>query len=303
MCSVFRQTAAGSYTDICGISANTDGTIQGYGVDFTWGSVSRNSAPSNIQYMSYTDIPARPKLRFWFSPILFADYLQNYNLEGTTGYYYKQSGDTYEAPVYNCKKQAYIAAVSTMQTNHPNDWVTVVPYSWPRSDWQGDAAWSGSNGRFNCVSSPLGPNYAYAYQRSCSPLSRRSMPMALPTKKEITPYDSDPATLLTPSANLVDTPRPDGDTCFAMALMLCYNQFALTPSSDTHLRSFVTSTPITFPTAMAGGMGRKGAQKVIIFETDGLPNLHGHGRRDWLQRLIHLLRHGQHCLQLFPDPV
>ncbi len=30
--------------------------------------------------------------------------------------------------------------------------------------------------------------------------------------------------------------------------------------------------PITFPTGMAGGMGRKGAQKVIIFETDGLAN-------------------------------
>src|SRR5207302_6578789 len=49
-------------------------------------------------------------------------------------------------------------------------------------------------------------------------------------------------------------------------------QFAVTPTSDTTLRSFVTSSPITFPTGMAGGMGRKGAQKVIIFETDGLPN-------------------------------
>jgi len=57
-----------------------------------------------------------------------------------------------------------------------------------------------------------------------------------------------------------------------MALMLCYNQFAVTPSTDTTLRTFVTSSPITFPTGMAGGMGRKGAQKVIIFETDGLPN-------------------------------
>ena len=57
-----------------------------------------------------------------------------------------------------------------------------------------------------------------------------------------------------------------------MALMLCYNQFAVTPSTDTTLRTFVTSSPITFPTGMAGGMGRKGAQKVVIFETDGLAN-------------------------------
>ena len=57
-----------------------------------------------------------------------------------------------------------------------------------------------------------------------------------------------------------------------MALMLCYNQFAVTPSTDTTLRTYVTSSPITFPTGMAGGLGRKGAQKVIIFETDGIPN-------------------------------
>ena len=42
--------------------------------------------------------------------------------------------------------------------------------------------------------------------------------------------------------------------------------------TDTTLRSYATSSPITFPTGMAGGMGRKGAQKVVIFETDGLPN-------------------------------
>src|SRR5262249_49282509 len=86
---------------------------------------------------------------------------------------------------------------------------------------------------------------------------------------EITPYDSDPANGNIPSANFVDTPRPDGNTCFAMALMLAYNQFAMTLPTDTTLRSFVSSSPIAFPSGMAGGMGRKAAQKVIIFETDG----------------------------------
>ena len=57
-----------------------------------------------------------------------------------------------------------------------------------------------------------------------------------------------------------------------MGLMLSYNQFAVTTTGDGTLRSFVTSSPITFPTGVAGGMGRKGAQKVILFETDGLPN-------------------------------
>jgi hypothetical protein len=54
--------------------------------------------------------------------------------------------------------------------------------------------------------------------------------------------------------------------------MLSYNQFAVTPTTDTYLRSYVTNSPIDFPTGMAGGLGRKGTQKVIIFETDGLAN-------------------------------
>jgi hypothetical protein len=89
---------------------------------------------------------------------------------------------------------------------------------------------------------------------------------------EITPYAADPATGLIPSADFKDAPRPDGDTSFAMALMHCYNQFAVTLPTDATLRSFTSSSPITFPGGMAGGMGRKGAQKVIIFETDGLAN-------------------------------
>jgi hypothetical protein len=89
---------------------------------------------------------------------------------------------------------------------------------------------------------------------------------------KVTPYDKDPATKAVPSANFVDCARSDGDTCFAMGLMLSYNQFAVTPTTDTTLRTYVTNSPITFPTGMAGGMGRKGAQKVIIFETDGMAN-------------------------------
>ena len=118
---------------------------------------------------------------------------------------------------------------------------------------------------------PLGTNYAYAQSALFFPLSTINA-NGSNNGTEVTPYDADPATGNIPSANFVDTPRADGDTCFAMGLMLAYNQFAVTPSTDTTLRTFVTNSPITFPTGMAGGLGRKGAQKVIIFETDGLAN-------------------------------
>ena len=79
-----------------------------------------------------------------------------------------------------------------------------------------------------------------------------------------------------PSSNFVDMPRSDGDTCFAMGLMLAYNQFAVTPSTDTTLRTYVTNSPITFPTGMAGGMGRNGAQKGRHFRNRRHGELPGH---------------------------
>ncbi len=260
----FRQTAASTYQDISAMA--------GYGSGFTWGTLSSQAPPSQTQYMNYSDNPARPKLRFWFGPLMMVDYLQNFNMwTNVSGYNVLQPGDSYEAPLYT-GKQAYLASVSTMQTNHPNDWFSIVAYSWPRSSASGTPGSSTfGQGRFNCVRSPLGPNYAYAQASLVFPFSTIHAD-GTANNTEVTPYDSDPATSSVPSANFVDVPRADGETCFAMALMLAYNQFATTLPTDSTLRSFVSSSPIVFPTGMAGGMGRKGAQKVIIFETDGLAN-------------------------------
>ncbi len=253
----FRQTSAGNYQDISGMA--------GYGGDFSFGTVSMTNPPSSSQYMSYTDNLKRPQLRYWFGPMAMVDYLQNYNMDSNVGnYFFMQPGDSYEAPVYTAK-QAYLASIETMKLNHPNDWVTIVPYSWPRNSSYASA------GRFNCVSSPLGTNYDYASSALIFPFSTINADGS-PNNTEITPYDPDPATGAVPSANFVDTPRADGDTCFAMALMHCHNQFAVTPTGDSTLRGFVQSSPINFPNGMAGGMGRKGAQKVVIFETDGMAN-------------------------------
>jgi Flp pilus assembly protein TadG len=254
----FKQTAAGTYTNVSAYA--------GYGSDFTWGTKQTSSPPSAPQSVSYTDNPLRPLLRHWFGPLLMTDYLQNYNMECNTSTYFTLTpADSYEAPQYTAK-EAFVAAVNTMESNHPNDWFALVPFSWPRNGNPGTIA-----GRFNCVGCPMGTNYAYGRSSLLFPFSTINADGTC-NNTEITPYDADPATSRIPSANFVDTGRADGDTCFAMALMLCYNQFAVTPSTDTTLRTFVTGTPITFPTGMAGGMGRKGAQKVIIFETDGLPN-------------------------------
>jgi hypothetical protein len=56
-----------------------------------------------------------------------------------------------------------------------------------------------------------------------------------------------------------------------MPLMLAYNQFQFTSSSDTTLRKWITPSA-SVPEGMSGGEGRKGAQKIVIFCTDGMPN-------------------------------
>jgi Flp pilus assembly protein TadG len=254
----FRQTSAGNYSDISDMA--------GYGGDFVWGTKSITTPnASRLPYMGYTDNPQRPLLRYWFGPIAMVDYMQNYNMDdNVSNYFYMQPGDSYEAPIY-VAKQAYIAAVNTMQNDHPNDWVTVVPYSWPRTSA------ASSSGRLNCVRSPLGTNYNYATAALLFPFGTINADGSA-NNTEVTPYTADPATSTVPSSDFNDIPRADGNTSFAMALMLCYNQFATTTPTDSTLRSYATSSPITFPSGMAGGMGRKGAQKVVIFETDGLPN-------------------------------
>ena len=255
----FRQIDAGIYQDVS--------PMTGYGTDFNWGTLSLNVQPSLTQSMNYSDNPARPLSRYWFGPMAMVDFLHNMNMNsnGVTNYFCMQPGDSYEAPIYSAK-ESFVGAVNTMQTNHPNDWVSIVAYSSPRT-----GANSGLSGRFNCVRSPLSTNYNFATASILFPTGTINADGS-PNGTEITPYAADPATGAVPSSDFLDTPRADGGTCFAMGLMLAYNQFAVTPVSDGTLRNYVSSSPITFPSGMAGGLGRKGAQRVVIFETDGLAN-------------------------------
>lgn len=253
----FRQTASGNYQDIS--------SMAGYGSDITWGTALISSTPSSqSQYMNYQDNPMRPLLRHWFSPILMVDYMHNYNMyQNTPGYFIMQPGPSYEAPIYSAR-EGFQAAIATLKANHPNDYFTLALYARPRSSA------SDKLNRFNCVHAPLGANYDYANAALAFPFSTIKADGSS-NGTEVTPYDADSVTNSVPSANFSDIARAKGGTCFAMALMLCHNQFATTPTTDSTLRNFVSNSPIAFPSGMAGGMGRTGAQKVIIFETDGIP--------------------------------
>ena len=188
--------------------------MAGYGDDFNWGTES-TSAPSSskIPYMGYTDNPQRPMLRYWFGPMAMVDYMQNYNMDSNVNnYFYMQPGNSYEAPIYTAK-QAYIAAVNTKQSDHPNDWVTVVPYSWPRSSATG-------TGRLNMVRSPLGTNYNYAMNALLFPFGTINA-NGSQNNTEITPYTADPVTGRSPRPTsptlraLTEIPRSPWPSCCA----------------------------------------------------------------------------------------
>jgi Flp pilus assembly protein TadG len=244
------QTAAGN--NYYNISSSSNG-LTGYGNDLLWGTaqitaLNKLTGGSKTPYMNYGDNPKRPLLSFWFGPMTMIDFLGNYNL-WYTGYgndcsrYCWWPGTCHEAPLYACKLGIQ-AALNDAQNNHPNDYYSVIMFSTPKS-----SASDTSASRFNRVRVALGQNYTNLTESLWYPPALLGQPTAT-----VTPYDT----------NNLEIPRAMGGTCYAMGLMLAYNQF----SCNSSLQTYNTGEP----SGDAGGNGRQGAQKIIIFETDGAPN-------------------------------
>ena len=232
----------------------------GYGPDFEWGKPQISEKPDGKkdkdkgkdkgkkdddppEYMDYKDKPLRPRSHFWFGPMTMLDFIGCYNLAGLTGYrrYDWMSGTAHEAPLYACKL-AIQAALKDIENNHPNDQVTLIFYSGPKESS------SDINGRFNAARVPMSKNYGQMTDSLWFPPSTVNGGAS-----SVRPFDADNA----------EVPRASGSTCYSMGLMLAYNQFSGNPS-------LVNYDPAV--QGGAGGLGRHGAQKIVIFETDGQPN-------------------------------
>src|SRR5262249_19186969 len=178
----------------------------------------------------------RPRLHFWFGPMSLIDFLGNYNL----GRFW-WPGTCHESPTWQCKIGMQ-AALQDIQRNHPNDNVALVFFSSPKTS-------STSSGYYNYARVPLGRDYV----RMQSSLWFSPRTIASPTP-EVRPYDNS-------GLDIQDVPRANGGTCYPMAFMLAYNQL----NADAALRSYAAAPA---PAGQAGGDGRQGAHKLIIFETD-----------------------------------
>jgi hypothetical protein len=192
------------------------------------------------QYMSYTDNPARPLHQYWFGPMTMIDYLGNYN----TGNFW-WPGNVHEAQGWACKVGVQ-TALQDVQNNHPNDFISLIYFSTPNY-------YSGDSGSWNSALVPNGQQYSTLINSLWFPA-----PVVNGTMSVVNCYDS---------TNMPLVPRAHGGTTPEMSFMIAYNQLS---SSVTNLRTYATTQPTYrgFP----GGLGRKGANRMIIFETDGEPN-------------------------------
>jgi Flp pilus assembly protein TadG len=213
----------------------------GYGDDFTWSTAQIYAKPTggSASYMDYRDNPRRPKLHFWFGPMTLIDFLGNYNLSR-----FWWPGTTHESATWQCKIGIQ-AALTDIQNNHPNDNASLIFFSTPKTTYNG-------SGFYNQVAMPLSRDYT----RMSNSLWFAARTINNPTP-EIRPYDNG-------GLDITSIPKANGGTCYAMPFMLAYNQF----SGNATLQNYATGAPV----GQAGGNGRKGAQKLIIFETDGMVN-------------------------------
>lgn len=188
-----------------------------------------------IPYMQYGDNPIHPRLQFWFGATSLLGYLE------APGNWLP--GNCYEAQCWQLKA-GIRAAVDDIKRNHPNDLASVIFFS-------------GSNG-YSTSRVEMGKEYArmqnclfYPY----SLLSSLSDPSAsIRPFGRTSPSNGNPAGLT--DATDTEVPNAGTYTCPEMGLKVAFNEF----SNSTNTAPAVTHK------------GRKTAAKMVILETDGMPN-------------------------------
>jgi hypothetical protein len=226
---------------VLGVWRDPDGNIQhpqsptcSIGPDYTFGTIQISAPPGGGQYMSYTDNPKRPRHRLWFGPMTMIQFMSD------TGIF---PGTTHDISMYPMKC-GIGGALLDIQANHPNDRVAMALFSRPQ--YNNDAPGTGA---FNLAQYSMTDNYQAIINSLWVPPNSGS--------SDVRPWDS----------NGQQTPRAhadyDANTASSYGFMLAYNQFSGNPT----LRGMENSG-----TTGVGGLGRVGADRLVIYETDGMAN-------------------------------
>lgn len=226
----------GAWRDPYGSVQTPGNPSMSYGPDYTFGTIKISSPPtgSSKTYMNYADNPERPRHRLWFGPMTMVQFMSDTGI---------LPGTAHDISMY-IMKAGVGQALEDIQNNHPNDLVSMIMFSRPL--FNGGASGTGA---FNLAQ--------YSLTNDLQPTINSLWIPPNSGTNDVRPWD----------ANGAQTPRAFGDWCAnttsQYGFMLAYNQFSC---SDT-LQSLDQSTA-----GGVGGEGRVGAQRLIIYETDGMAN-------------------------------
>jgi hypothetical protein len=236
----------GVWRDPYGFIKNPTDPACSMGTDFTAGT-GGGGAPVSITgpdttvgglypqgYIAATDNPKRPRQRLWFGPMTMVQFLSDTGLLPGTAH------DISMSPA----KLGINGALLDIRNNHPNDLVSMILYSRPQ--YNNDPPGTGA---FNNAQYALGRDYTSMIDSLWYPPNSSTTDVRL--------WD----------ANDLQTPRSHGDynanTATSYGFMLAYNQLSSNPS----LRTIISGgQPV-------GGLGRVGATRIVVLETDGMANV------------------------------
>ncbi|MFO0799033.1 MAG: Tad domain-containing protein [Gemmataceae bacterium] len=196
---------------------------------------------SQRPYMRYNDSPNRPRMHFWFGPLSMMDFIGNAG--GTSGGNWNP-GTCREAQCWQLKA-GMNSVLDDIRNNHPNDAVGMTMFSYS------------SAGAYKSPRVATGQNFTALKNALFFPRTLLTQINAGDTTSEIRPYDQS----YTP-VGIDVVPNANGSTDPNTGLMVAYN-----------LLSSSTSLPVEYGTIR----GRRGASKIVIFETDGVPNSYSSG--------------------------
>jgi hypothetical protein len=182
--------------------------------------------------MNYKDNPQRPRHRMWFGPMTMLQYIADTGIN---------PGTTRDISTFSAKL-GIASVISDIQINHPNDQISLIMYNRPQ--YSNEPA----IGKFSQALYGLNRNYSEMINSLWYPPNYGTT--------TISPWDSNGSQVVNSYGDFC------ANTTTQHGLMLAYNQL----SSSNTLSSQNTST------ASVGGLGRVGANRLVILETDGMAN-------------------------------
>lgn len=202
------------------------------------------SGANPLPYMNYTDTPSMPRMHFWFGPLTMLGFLGDRN-----GSYGWLAGTTHQAQCWQLKA-GMNSALDDIKNNHPNDFCSLQFFS---------------NYNFQSPRVTMGQNWVRLKNALFYPYSLLSAIDGGDTTTEMRPYTSTMGLAL--QGNL---PNANGGTDPVSGFAQAFNTLSWSPS-------VYAARTAPNNTAANGGSGRRGAAKMVIYETDGVPN----GRPAW----------------------